>query len=205
MKVNRWIALPLAGIAAVAIGVGVTAASPSPSPSGATDFAQVFVDKLAGILHLSSSETRNDLKQAELQTIDQMVKDGKITQAQADALKNHINSSSGLGFPLGHFRAPVDHGILSDVRTAELDAAAAALKMTRADLEAQLRAGTRLSTLEQQKGVSADTVRNAERDAAKSVLDKAVKEGKITQGQEDEVLSKVGNRPPFGGHVRPAF
>jgi hypothetical protein len=167
MKFNRWMAFPLAGMAALAIGVvGVVAVeSPSPSPAtGSSNYGQVFVDKLAGILRKSSSETQNDLKQAQLQTIDQMVKDGKITQAQANTLKDRINSSSGpgVGFPFGHHADRVgDRSLFQNLRSAELDAVAGVLKMTPSDLQAQLRSGKSLSDLEQAKGVSDSAVKAA--------------------------------------------
>ncbi len=195
MKFSRWFALPVAAIVALAIGAAVVMAAPSPSPSGSgsTDYGQVFVNKLAAILHLSPAQTQENLKQAQLQTVDQMVKDTKITPAQADALKSRINSGSGIGFPFRHFGARIDRGVFRDVRSAELDAVAGALKMSRSDLEAQLRSGKTLSALEQEKGVSNAAVRGAKRDAAKGVLDKAVEDGKITQSQEDAFLSKVGS------------
>ncbi len=62
---NRLIAGAL-GLAALGFGVVGVQAATSPSSNG-KNYAQVFVDKLAGILHLSSSQTQNDLKQAELQ------------------------------------------------------------------------------------------------------------------------------------------
>src|SRR2546430_16576210 len=102
MKLNRWIVLPAAGLAAVIIGVAAVEAAPSPSPSanGSKNYAQVFVDKLAGIRHLTPAQTQDALKQAQLQTVDQMRADGKIPKARADAMKAPINGRQGLG-PLG--------------------------------------------------------------------------------------------------------
>src|ERR1700738_2304841 len=97
MKLNRWIVLPAAGMAAGIIGVVAVQAAPSPSASGSKTYAQVFVDKLAGILHLTPAQTQDALKQAQLQTVDQMLADGKITKAQADAMKARINAGQGLG------------------------------------------------------------------------------------------------------------
>src|SRR5438105_2015714 len=101
MKGKRWIALPAAGLAAIIIGIVAVEAAPSPSPStsGTKNYAQVFVDKLAAILHLNSTQTRDALKQAELQTVDQMLKDGRITQAQEDAMLSRVGS--GLKFRFG--------------------------------------------------------------------------------------------------------
>ena len=68
MKGRRWVVLPAAGLAAIIIGIVAVEAAPSPSPStsGSKNYAQVFVDKLAAILHLNSTQTRDALKQAEL-------------------------------------------------------------------------------------------------------------------------------------------
>src|SRR5258707_7876405 len=103
MRLNRWFVLPAAGRAAVITGVAAVEAAPSPSasPTASKNYAQVFVDKLAGILHLTPAQTQDALKQAQLQTVDQMLKDGRITQQQADAMKARINAGQGLGFGFG--------------------------------------------------------------------------------------------------------
>src|SRR5229473_2392112 len=121
MKLNRWIVLPAAGLAAVIIGVAAVEAAPSPSasPTASKNYAQVFVDKLAGILHLTPAQTQDALKQAQLQTVDQMLKDGKITQQQADAMKARINAGQGLGFGFGrHESFKVNHALMKDLKTA---------------------------------------------------------------------------------------
>lgn len=202
MKMNRrWLALPVALVAAVAIGVAAVQAAPSPSPSaGAStkNYAQVFVDKLAGILGLSPSKTQDALKNAELQTVDQMQADGQITKAEADALKAKINAGQGLG-PIGGFgfrRGGAFLGPKAGLRglmTAELNAAASALHMSTSDLMSALRSGKTLSDLETQQKVSDSAVKTAMRNAAKGVLDPLVKNGTITQAQEDSVLSGVGS------------
>jgi polyhydroxyalkanoate synthesis regulator phasin len=205
------IAVPLAVAASVLTAAVVAiAASPSPSPSPSSSgngASQIFVQKLAGILHLSQGQTQDDLKQAELQTIDQLVKDGKLTQAQADRIKQRIQSGQGpvVGVPGG--RAPVNQGLASSLRTADLNAAAGALGMSPSDLQAQLRSGKSLAEVEQSKGVSDSTVRSAMHDAAKKVLDQAVKDGQITQSQEDAILQRISTGkglgpggPGFRGH-----
>jgi hypothetical protein len=200
MKLNRWYALPAAGLAALIIGVVVVEAAPSPSasPSTSKNYVQVFVDKLAGILHLTPTQTQDALKQAELQTVDQMLKDGRITQQQADALKAKINAGQGLG-PIGGFGFrrgggfKAGAGVMRDLVTAELAAAASALHMSTADFQSALRSGKSLADLETQQKVSASAVTAAMKSAAKGVLDKAVKAGTITQAQEDAILSRVGS------------
>jgi polyhydroxyalkanoate synthesis regulator phasin len=198
MKLNRWIVLPAAGLAAVIIGVAAVEAAPSPSPSASPskNYAQVFIDKLAGILHLTPTQTKDALKQAQLQTVDQMLKDGQITQAQADALKARINAGQGLGplsvpgFRRGGFKT--DMALMQSLKTAELNAVASALHMSPADLQSALRSGKSLSDLETQQKVGDSAVKAAMKNAAKGVLDNAVKAGTITQAQADALLSHLG-------------
>jgi polyhydroxyalkanoate synthesis regulator phasin len=206
MKLNRWIVLPAAGLAALIIGVAAVEAAPSPSASPTTskNYAQTFVDKLAGILHLTPAATQDALKQAQLQTVDQMLKDGQITQQQADAMKARINAGQGLGAVGGFGR----HGggfkgngaLMQSLTTAELNAAASALHMSTADLQSALRSGKSLSALETQQKVSDSAVKTAMKNAAKGVLDNAVKAGTITQAQADSILSRLGSGLKFRGH-----
>jgi len=204
MKLNRWIVLPVAGLAAIAIGVAAVEAAPSPSPSasGSKNYAQVFVDKLAGILHLTPTQTQDALKQAQLQTVDQMLKDGRITQQQADAMKARINAGQGLGFGFGfrHGGFKGDRTLMRNLMTAELNAVASALHMTPTDLQNALRSGKSLAELETQQNVSDSAVKAAMQSAAKGVLDKAVKAGTITQAQADAILSRVGSGLKFRFH-----
>ena len=197
MKFNRWIVLPAAGLAAVIIGVAAVEAAPSPSasPNASKNYAHVFVDKLAGILHLTPAQTQDALKQAQLQTVDQMLADGKITKAQADAMKARINAGQGLGAFGGfgrHGGFKGDRTLMNDLMTAELNAVASALHMSTADLKSAVHSGKSLSDLETQQNVSDTAVKAAMKSAAKGVLDKAVKAGTITQAQADAILARVG-------------
>jgi AraC-like DNA-binding protein len=208
-KKRLLIAAPLALVAALVIGAAALAASPSPTPSTAGDHpGQIFVQKLAGVLHLSPSQTSSDLKLAELQTIDQMVKDGQLTQAQADKIKQRIQSGQG-GAPVFGFpgrRGFGDSGLMMSLRTAEVNAVAGALGMSASDLQTQLRSGKTIADLEQQKGVSDAAVRAAAHDAATTVLDPAVKNGTITQSQEDAILQRITSGPGiFGAGPRRGF
>ena len=209
MKLNRWIVLPAAGLAAVIIGVVAVQAAPSPaaSPNSSKTYAQVFVDKLAGILGLTPAQTQDALKKAQLATVDQMLADGKITKAQADAMKARINAGQGLGAVGGFGRQggfKADRTLMKDLTTAELNAAASALHMSTADFQSALRSGKSLSALETQQKVSDSAVKAAMKSAAKGVLDKAVKAGTITQGQADSILSKVGSGMNFRSGHKPA-
>ena len=214
MSVTRkiFIAVPIAFLGAMVLGAAAVWAAPGPSPAPADGVAGIFVSKLAGILHLSTGQTTDDLKQAELQTIDQMLADGKITQAQANAMKQSVESGGGLGFFGPHFGPGRDFGggaLMMTLRNAEFGAVASALHLSVSDLQSQLRSGKTLSELEQSKGVSDSALQADVKAAAKKVLDAAVKAGQITQAQENGLLMRpffgrfgFGFGPPRGGFGR---
>jgi hypothetical protein len=201
MRIQRWVAVTAAGVGALAIGVVAVAAAPSPSPSASgKSYGQVFIDKLAGILHLNSQQTMSDLEQAEIATVNQMVADGRITRAQGDAIINRIKSGQGIGLPFGgrEFKGGFgpfggDRTLAMNLRTAELNAVAGALKLSASSLESQLQSGKSLSQIESAQGVSDGTVRSAAYNAAKGVLDKAVSAGTITTQQEQMLLNGIQN------------
>src|SRR5260370_11513499 len=160
----RGLVFRAAGGVAVILGVGAVEAAPSPSasPTASKNYAQVFVDKLAGILHLTPAQTQDALKQAQLQTVDQMLKDGKITQQQADAMKARISAGQGLGFGFGRHDGFKGHrGLMKELKTAQLNAAASALHMSTDDLQSALRSGKSLSDLETQQNVTHSAVKAA--------------------------------------------
>lgn len=206
---------PLAVMTTLGVGaVTAFAATPSPTTNAAADASTVFVGKLAAILHLTPAQTTTDLKTAESQTIDQMVKDGKLTQAQADAMKQRLASEPGIlfggpgmghgpGGPGGRGGFRFDAATGDALRSAEINAAATALGLTAADLQSQLAGGKTLAQVETAKGVSDATVRAALVDAAKKVLDPAVKAGTLTQAQEDQAIQHIQSETGLPGGPRP--
>lgn len=207
MNLKRWLPVAAAGVAALAIGVvaATAAASPSASASGKS-YGQVFVDNLAHILGLQSSQVTSDLQQAEIATVNQMVKDGRITRAQGDAIINKIKSGQSVGLPFGGgeggrgfgFRGGFwpfggDRTLSMNLRTQALNAAAGALHLSTSSLQGQLQSGRTLSQIESAQGVNDSTVRSAVHNAAKGVLDKAVKAGTITAQQETMILNGIDN------------
>jgi polyhydroxyalkanoate synthesis regulator phasin len=188
-------------VAALGLGAGALAVQAAPSATTSTDYRQVFVDKLAGILHKSSKETADGIKKASEQTVDQMVKDGKITQAQADKMKQAIASGKGFGFGGERSERGERHGdsaLKQDLRTAKINAMAKLFGLTPADLQAQLKAGKSIKDLQQAKGVSDEALKAARHQAVKPVLDQAVKDGKLTQAQADQMLQRIDSGG--GGH-----
>ena len=152
-------------------------------------------------------------------------KDGRLTQQQADRMKQMIREHGlplggpGPGFGPGPMGGP-GHGPFGP----GLDAAADYLGLTRAELARRLMNGRSLAEVARARGKSVDGLEQALVDAARSDLDRAVADGKLTAAQRDEILSRLrehvdelvagtgpgprfrhggpggpGGPPPFGG------
>ena len=109
-----WMSLPRAarvyvtavagvGLAAVAVvitgaatGTPLLAASPSPSPSpgSATNYCSRFTGHVASNLGKSQSQVQKAISDAINQTIDDAVKNGDLTQSQANAIKSKVSSNA---------------------------------------------------------------------------------------------------------------
>src|SRR5581483_5429204 len=137
--------------------------------------------------------------------IDRLVKDGKLTQAQADKIKQRIQQGKGplaggpLVGPRRFFLGPLggmDRGgpFLIKPFFGGLDAAAKYLGLTDAQLHQKLATGKSLADIAKAQNKSVDGLKTAIKNQLKSQLDKAVTAKKITQAQEDKVLGNIDKR-----------
>ncbi|MBI3977208.1 MAG: hypothetical protein HY331_03390 [Chloroflexi bacterium] len=222
MRRDRWVGLAAGAavvVAALALLVGSAFAEP-PTP-GATPnakqdrgrYAQVFLSKLAGILGVDEAKLKDSIKQAASQTVDQAVQDGELTQEQATKLKERIQKAEPGALGFGHFglrggphargphRGPAAIAALGrDVH----NAIAQKLGMTADQLHQELRSGKTLDQIAQEKGVTKQDLGQAAADAAKPKLDEAVKNGRITQQQADQILQQLrsGDILHTKGHLK---
>jgi hypothetical protein len=185
MKRNHKLVIGAAAVAAVAGGSAAIAASGSSSPS---QESQAIINDTAQRLGIAPTKLSAALRQALIDRVDAAVAAGRITKAQGDALKQRISSND---FPLiggghrdfGHF------GFFG-----KLDAAASYLGLTEAQLHSELASGKTLAQIAEDHGKSADGLVNALVNAAKQKLDAAVKAGRLTQSQADQMLSDLHSR-----------
>jgi hypothetical protein len=148
---------------------------------------QAFLDDAAGRLGVTSAKLEDALKAAAIDRVDAALAAGRITRAQADAMKAAINAGkvplrAGPGFELhGHARGL--HGVL--------DAAATYLGLSPAQLRTQLESGKSLADVAKAQNKSVDGLKQAIIAAAQAKLDQAVKDGRLTSDQRDRILAKL--------------
>ncbi len=162
-----------------------------------TDHRDALLRDAAGRLNVSPEKLRSALEGAAGDQLDQAVKDGKLTQQQADQIKQRI---ARYGVPLGAPDGDGPHGpgMLGPMGGPGhgpfgigLDAAASYLGLTRAALIRKLQSGTSLADVARAQGKSVDGLQQTLVDDAKTQLDRAVADGKLTSSQRDQILREV--------------
>jgi hypothetical protein len=168
--------------------------------------AEILADA-AKTLDTTPERLRDALAAAEDAQLDEAVKDGALTQAQADAIKQRRQESGRvLGIPHGHGPGfggrglhrrpggPRGGGPVADV--------AKALGISVRQLFTRLRDGKTIAQIAKAEGKSLADVKATVRAAEKQRLDASVKAGRLTQSQADEILSHVDDRLDHLGEER---
>ncbi len=171
--------------AAAAIGTS------TPNP-----YCQQYLQDLAKRLNVPVSTLEQDQKAAKEDILAQLVKDGKLTQAQADAIKQRLESHqacSGKGHLWG------DRGILRQTfkkyASTLLTNVASGLHLSASQLQSDLQNGQTLSQVASAQKVSESQLHTIVLNAIQSTLDKARQAGDITQSQETAFLQFLQKHP----------
>jgi len=190
MRRTRIAALTAVGALAAA-GTGVAVATTSSNDPKEREEA-VLADA-AKQLDVEPSELRDALADAEDAQLDADVKAGRLSQEEADAIKEHRDDAGtvlgpGVGFKGGpHLSFKLGHPGGGPIEL--LDTAAKTLGISRDQLMERLRDGKTLEEIAKAEGKSVDDVRKAVRADLKARFDKAVAAGDLTRKQADEMLS----------------
>ena len=201
MRRTRIAALTAAAALAAA-GSGVAVATTR--PDDAKEREQAVLADAAKRLNVEPSELRDALSAAESAQLDADVKAGRLTQEQADAIKERRKAGGavlgvgpggpGGGLGLHHRGGPA--GGPADL----MGAAAKAIGISQDELFDEFRGGKKLSEVAKDHGKSFDDVKAAVKAVLKERLDDAVKNGPLTQEQADQMLSRLTeNLDDFGG------
>ena len=198
----------------VALAQAAPTPTPTPTKVTASSIGDQFWSALAAKLGISVDDLKAKALEVRKDMIDQAVKDGRLTQAQADAIKARLDANGliapiytgrggvspwggvgpqggGRGFlqgpkGRGSFGFPFAFGRSSD----ELEAVAKVLKLSPSDLTTQLRTKS-LAEIAKTQNVDEATVKQAIIDAAKAQIQRAVQDGLLTQAQADQMLARL--------------
>jgi predicted DNA-binding protein (UPF0251 family) len=201
VKFTKTAVVVLAGIAVFG-GSAVAIAG-----TGSSDPRQALINDAAKRLGVQPSALDSALRSAAIDQLEAAVKSGKLTQAQADEIKKHLQSGSFYSFAPGSAGPFQGHlgGGPDGHHSAALTAAAKYLGISEETLGNQLRSGKSLADLAKAHDKSAQGLYNAMAAAVKTELVEAVKDGRLTQAQADAIVKSVqaGGFPMLPGFGRP--
>jgi polyhydroxyalkanoate synthesis regulator phasin len=175
-------AVAVLGLAAVIVGGAVTSAQEGDGPLG------TFVEKLAAKLGIGEEKLKTAIEETQSEMIDEGVAEGRLTEEQAERLKERA-AEGGFGFP---FRGPgggPGHGVWGAGVTPET--IAEALGISQDELMAELSGGKSLAEVAGDHGMSVDEFSEALLSQVKAQLGGLVAEGKLTQEQADAMLERI--------------
>jgi hypothetical protein len=195
--------------------------------SNAGSSRDAFLNDVAKRLNVTPEELKSAFQGALADKLDADVKAGRLTQEQADRIKKEAQQRGGVPFPgpgrfhdgpppLGGPGGPPPRGPHGPGGprgpggpfAAGFDAAAKYLGLTDMQLDRQLESGKSLAQVAGDRNKDVAGLKSAIEAAVKADLDKAVADKRLTQQQEDKILSglhsridglvnrKGGDRPP---------
>ena len=202
----------VAGVAVVTTVAATGAASPSPSPSSSPSSSRTtqaycdrFVGHIASNLGKSQDQVNKAISDALTQTLNDAVKNGDLTQKQADAIKARLGNGrvcaagveKGIGAIGGIGRIgklpELNPGARTNIAGISLSDIASALGISQQELRQDLESGKTLKDIAASRGMDEAAFRAKLATAVKADLDKRVAAGDLTQSQEDMILQRIQN------------
>jgi Protein of unknown function (DUF2680) len=188
-KSRKALAAVVAGVVVVGGGWAAIASAQSDSNS-----PQAFFDAVAKHLGISSQELEEATKAAAIDQVDAALAEGKITEEQAERLKERIESGETPPFFFGPRFFGEHRGFHLHAPGGQLSAAADYLGLSLEELRERLRDGRSLADVAKAEEKSVEGLEQAMVDAVKKNLDEAVSEGNLTREQADDILEQIEAR-----------
>ena len=175
---------------------GQTTATAAYTPTTTNPYCQQYLQGLANRLGVSVSTLQQDKLASADDVIAQLVKDGKLTQNQANQLKQRLASHQAC---TGKGKGLWGRGVMMQSLKQYLPTVATqvsqGLHMTSTQLMSQLQSGKSLSDIATAQGVSAAQLQTIVTNAIQSAVNKAVSDGNLTQQQATNIMQMLQKNP----------
>jgi len=175
-----------------------TAATPTTTTN---PYCNQYLQDLANRLGVSVSTLQQDKLSAREDVLAQMVKDGKLTQSQANTIEKNLQSHqacTGKGQSAG--RHIVVNSLKQYLPNIESQVATG-LHLTSAQLTSDLQNGQSLNQIAKTQGVSTTQLHTIVLNAVQSAVNQAVKDGNLTQAQGTAFVQALQNHPGVLNHI----
>jgi polyhydroxyalkanoate synthesis regulator phasin len=186
---------------------GQTSATAASTPTGTNPYCQQYLQDLAKRLHVSVNTLQQDKLGAAEDVLAQLVKDGKLTQNQANQIKQRMESNKACS---GNGRGLWGRGVAIQAMKQYLPGVAnqiaQGLNLTVDQLKADLQSGKSLNDIASAKGVSSTKLQTLVTNALQNAVNKAVSDGNLTQQQATNIIQMLQKNPGvlnrlLNGHV----
>src|SRR5690242_20273878 len=158
-------------------------------------YCEQYLQDLANRLNVSVSTLQNDKLSAAEDVLAQLVKDGKLTQKEADAIKQRLESRQPCTGKGGLFERAVVMNALRQQLPDIANQVAQGLNLSVTQLKADLQSGQSLNQIAAAQHISSDQLHTIVTNAIQNALNKAVNTGDITQTQENTFMQLLQNHP----------
>lgn len=168
------------------------------STPAANSYCQQFLQDLAHRLNVPVTTFEQDKQAAREDVLAQMVKDGKLTQAQADKIKQRLETHTACanaGKGLGKQGRGILNSLFKKYQPALLNAVAQGLHLNASQLQADLHNGQTLSQVAQAQKISDSQLHTIVMNAVQSTLNQARQAGDITQVQATMFMQFLQKHP----------
>jgi polyhydroxyalkanoate synthesis regulator phasin len=202
MMQRIWKVVGIAAVVAVLGMVVLGAAAYAQDDEGSPfDFGARFREAVAKALGITVDEYDAAVKQAHEQVLDEAVSEGKLTEEQAERMRERMEQHPGAWGRGKGLKAPHGEGLKAPrggfggrMGGAPLGMVAEQLGMTAEDLMAEIQAGKSIAQVAEEQGVDVGEIVAAYMEQLEERLGQAVENGKITQEQADSMLEKAEER-----------
>ena len=181
---------------------GQTTATAVSTPPATNPYCQQYLQDLANRLHVSVSTLQQDKLAAAEDVLAKLVKDGKLTQNQANQIKQRLESHQAC---TGKGRGLLGRGemmqSLKQYLPSVVSQVASGLHMDATQLMSQLQSGKSLSDIATAQGFSTAQLQTIVTNAIQSVVNKAVSDGNLTQQQATNVMQMLQKNPGALNHL----
>jgi polyhydroxyalkanoate synthesis regulator phasin len=164
-------------------------------------YCEQYLQDLANRLNVSVSTLQSDKLAAAEDVLAQLVKDGKLTQKEANVIQKRLESRqacTGKGIP---FERAVIKNVLGQQLSGIVSDVAQGLHLTVAQLKADLQAGQSLNQIAAAQKVSSAQLHTIVTNAIQNALNRAVGAGAITQSQETTYMQFLKHHPLLLNHL----
>ena len=175
---------------------GQSTATAASTPTTPNPYCQQYLQDLAKRLGVSVSTLQQDKLASAEDVIAQLVKDGKLTQNQANQMTQRLESHQAC---TGKGKGLWGRGVVMQSLKQYLPAVAAqvaqGLHISSTQLTSQLQSGKSLSDIATAQSVSSAQLQTIVTKAIQSAVNKAVSDGNLTQQQATNIMQMLQKNP----------